>query len=319
MATGLYADPACKEHATGPGHPERPARFDAVLSGLESLVLVRLESRRATLEELALCHSPGYIALAQKEIRAGSSELSTGDTVVSPGSWDAALLAAGGALQAVDAVMERAVGNAFCAVRPPGHHATPDRGMGFCIFNNAALAARHARSAHGLKRVLLVDWDVHHGNGTQDIFYRDGCVFFFSTHQSPGYPGTGSARETGAGEGEGMTLNCPFPPGAGRDKILGAFEERLVPAADRFRPELVVISAGFDSRADDPLGEFRLTDADFSDLTRCVLGIADRHAEGRVVSVLEGGYSLEGLAKGAGAHVRALCGSNPADPPCSPG
>ena len=306
--TALYADPACKEHVTGPGHPERPERFDAVMQGIEGLSerFARIASRRASREELALCHTPEYIALAEREISSGYPELSTGDTVVSPGSWEAALLAVGGALNAVDAVMGGIHQNAFCVVRPPGHHATPDRGMGFCVFNNVAIAARHAQRKHGIRKVLVVDWDVHHGNGTQDTFYRDGSVFFFSTHQSPFYPGTGSEGETGEGAGKGTTLNCPFPPGAGRKEILTAFQEKLVPAADAFRPELVLISAGFDSRAGDPLGGFRLTDEDFSDLTRVVLEIAGRHANGRVVSVLEGGYSLAGIAKAAAAHVQAL-------------
>ena len=196
--------------------------------------------------------------------------------------------------------------NAFVAVRPPGHHATPDRGMGFCIFNNIAIAARYAQKHHQLDRVLIVDWDVHHGNGTQDAFYDDGSVLFFSTHQSPWYPGTGSANETGYADGEGKTINCPLPAGSGRKEILGAFEQTLAPAADEFKPDLVLISAGFDSRAGDPLGNFLLTDTDFADLTKLMLSIADRHCEGRLVSVLEGGYDLAGLGAAVRSHAQAL-------------
>jgi len=206
----------------------------------------------------------------------------------------------------VDAVVEGRAQNAFCVVRPPGHHANADRGMGFCIFNNVALAARYAQRRHGLERVLIADWDVHHGNGTQDIFYADGSVFFFSTHQHPWYPGTGSAEETGEGAGRRTTLNCPFPAGSGRAEILGAFQQKLLPAARNFKPDLVLISAGFDSRAGDPLGGFTLSDGDFADLTALLLEIAGSYAGGRLVSVLEGGYSLEGLAAAAEAHVKAL-------------
>jgi acetoin utilization deacetylase AcuC-like enzyme len=234
--------------------------------------------------------------------------LSTGDTDITPNSWEVAVRAAGGALSAVDAVLTGRVRNAFCAVRPPGHHANAGRGMGFCLLNNVALAARYAQCKHGVARVAIVDWDVHHGNGTQDIFYRDGSVFFFSSHQWPLYPGTGRADETGDGAGAGTTMNFPFPAGSGRREILGAVENALIPAMDRFRPELVLISAGFDSREGDLLGRFTLTDQDFTDLTLAVMGIADRHAGGRVVSLLEGGYSLDGLASAAAAHVAALLG-----------
>jgi acetoin utilization deacetylase AcuC-like enzyme len=206
----------------------------------------------------------------------------------------------------VDAIVEKRISNAISIGRPPGHHATPVRGMGFCIFNTIAIAARYAQHKHGIGRVLIADWDVHHGNGTQDIFYTDGTVFFFSTHQSPWYPGTGARSERGEGAGEGMTLNCPFPAGSGRKEILGAFQEQLIAAADEVKPEFVLISAGFDSRTGDPLGQFLLTDADFADLTRVMREIADKHAGGRLLSVLEGGYSLTGLAAGVRAHVEAL-------------
>ena len=219
-------------------------------------------------------------------------EHSTGDTSVGPRTWDVALKAVGGVLNAVDAVVSRKAANAFCAVRPPGHHARPAQGMGFCVFNNIALAARYAQRKHGIERVLIADWDVHHGNGTQDIFYEDGSVFFFSVHQSPWYPGTGRADETGAGKGANCTMNCPFPAGSGREQILGVFRNKLKPAADAFKPDLVMISAGFDSRKDDPLGQFTLADEDFAELTSLLLEVADKYAGGRLVSVLEGGYSL---------------------------
>src|SRR5271155_4172149 len=305
MTTGLAADPICKEHQTGSHHPERPQRFDAALDALDGLDLVRLEPRLATEDELALCHSRSYIRLVERGVTSGFHELSTGDTIISPRSLDAATRATGGALNAVDAVMSGQARNAFCIVRPPGHHASAIRGMGFCLFDNIAIAARYAQKKHGVDRVLIADWDVHHGNGTQDIFYSDGSVFFFSTHQHPWYPGTGMADETGEGKGAGRTLNCPLPAGSGRAEILGAFEERLMPAAEQFKPDLVLISAGFDSRIDDPLGNFLLNDADFADLTRVMLEIADKHAHGRLVSVLEGGYSLTGLACGVRAHVQA--------------
>jgi len=304
--TGLAADPACKEHLTGPHHPERPERFDAALNALSGLHLTAIPPRLANFDEIALCHRPEYIRMVEREVMTGFHELSTGDTIISHRSWDAALRATGATLNAVDAVFGKRVDNAFCIVRPPGHHATPVIGMGFCIFNNVAIAARYAQKKYGIGKVLIADWDVHHGNGTQDIFYSDGSVFFLSTHQHPWYPGTGMPDETGDGPGKGMTLNCPFPAGSGRKEILGAFQEKLLPAAKQVKPELVLISAGFDSRAGDPLGQFTLTDADFADLTHVMREIADQYAGGRLVSVLEGGYSLTGLASAVRAHVEAL-------------
>jgi acetoin utilization deacetylase AcuC-like enzyme len=306
MTTALAADPICKEHHTGSGHPERPERFDAALHALDGLDLIRLDARLANEDEIALCHSRPYIRLVEREVTTGFHELSTGDTIISPRSLDAALRATGGALNAVDAVMSGKAKNAFCIVRPPGHHASAIRGMGFCLFDNIAIAARYAQKKHGVDRVLIADWDVHHGNGTQDIFYSDGSVYFFSTHQHPWYPGTGAPNETGEGAGQGTTLNCPFPAGSGRKEILGAFQEKLLAAAESFKPGLVLVSAGFDSRIGDPLGNFLLTDADFADLTNVMREIADKHASGRLVSLLEGGYSLEGLAAGVRAHVAAL-------------
>src|ERR1017187_5333314 len=305
--TAFAADPICRGHLAGRlHHPERPERFDAVLDGLDGAGLLDrllpLDSRAATEEELLLCHTPQYLRTAKQDVEAGLAQLSTGDTDIGPSSWDAALHAAGSALNAVDAVLSGRARNAFCNVRPPGHHSNAGRGMGFCLFNNVAIAARYAQRRHGIDRVLIVDWDVHHGNGTQDIFYSDPSVFYFSSHQWPLYPGTGRADESGVGAAQGTTMNFPFPAGAGREEILGAVETSLMPAERRFRPDLVLISAGFDSRIGDPLGRFTPTDRDFADLTRTVMELTD----GRVVSVLEGGYSLEGLASAAAAHVAAL-------------
>jgi acetoin utilization deacetylase AcuC-like enzyme len=306
--TGFVGSLEYKKHQTGLGHPESTRRIDAVLNAIEAakLDLHKIEPRLATKEDLQLCHTADYIAIAERDVASGSRQLSTGDTTISKDSYQTALLASGGILAAVDTVMGGTVKNAFCAVRPPGHHACPAKGMGFCLFNNIAIGARYAQKKHGIGKVLIADWDVHHGNGTQDIFYTDGSVFFFDTHQHPLYPGTGMAEETGSGKGLGCIMNNPFPAGSGRAQIYGAFENRLIKAAEKFKPELIFISAGFDSRIEDPLGSFTLTDDDFMDLTRLVKKIAADHADGRVVSVMEGGYNLDGLGKAAAAHVRAL-------------
>jgi acetoin utilization deacetylase AcuC-like enzyme len=309
--TALVYDDIYKAHLTDEGHPEAPGRCDAIMAALESASyasqLLRLAPRAASDEDLIPCHSPEYLDVVQQAILAGDRQLPTGDTLISERSLEVARYAAGGVLTAIDAVMSGSSRNAFCVVRPPGHHASVYRGSGFCVFNNVAVGARYAQRCHGIERVLIVDWDVHHGNGTQDIFYSDDSVFFFSTHQSPWYPHTGHAPERGSGPGVGFTMNCPFPAGSGRSQVLGALTDRLRPAADWFKPQLVLISAGFDAREGDPLGEFRLTDGDFADMTAIVMAIADQHAAGRLVSVLEGGYHLPGLASAAAAHVGALC------------
>jgi acetoin utilization deacetylase AcuC-like enzyme len=308
--SALLAEPVSVEHNTGANHPERPERYQVIHGALEQAGILKrfvaLPSRAATEDELAACHTREYIATARRDIARGSRQLSTGDTAVSPKSFEVAVRAAGGTLSAIDAVVGGKAKNAFCLLRPPGHHATPDRGMGFCVFNNVAVAARYAQRKYGLDRVLIVDWDVHHGNGTQDIFYSDGSVLFFSTHQHPWYPGTGMMDETGEGKGKGRILNRPLAAGAGREEILGAFRDTLKPAADAFQPDLVLISAGFDSRHDDPLGRFHLADEDFAELTRLMLEVAGKHAQGRLVSVLEGGYNLKGIGPAATAHVHAL-------------
>jgi acetoin utilization deacetylase AcuC-like enzyme len=310
LHTGLVADPVCKQHLVGEDHPECPERYDAIYLALcrSGLIdhLQKIPCRSALDEEILLAHTRGYLDLVKREIAEGRDWLSTGDTPVSRGSLDAALYAVGGVLNAVEAVVNGKVKNAFCLVRPPGHHATSDRGMGFCLFNNIALAARYARAKLGLERVLIVDWDVHHGNGTQDIFYRDGTVFYYSLHQWPWYPGTGAADETGEDKGRGSTLNVPLATGAAGRDFMRSFESDLEPAMAHFHPELVLVSAGFDAREADPLGELRLRDEDFTAMTEYLLRLAARYAHGRVVSVLEGGYNLGGLASAAVAHVQAL-------------
>ncbi len=305
--TALLLDDLLTHHATAPGHPERPERLAAVRAALEPLnAPLILPSRRARFDEVTLCHEPAYVENVLRLIKEGETELSGGDVSVSAESGEVALHAVGGVIDVVDAVLDGRADNAFCAVRPPGHHARPAAAMGFCLFNNIAIAARHAQKHRGLERVAIVDWDVHHGNGTQEIFYRDGTVLFFSTHQSPWYPGTGAAEETGDGRGKGLILNRPLPSGSGQSEIVGAFWETFLPALEKFRPQLLLISAGFDSRAGDPLGQFRLEDADFGTLTRLMGDAAARYCQGRLVSVLEGGYNLAGLGPATRAHVSAL-------------
>ncbi|MCB1113339.1 MAG: histone deacetylase family protein [Chlamydiia bacterium] len=282
-------------HETGMLHPERSARVGAVLSGLKE-VEHRL-ARAANREELQWVHPTEYIELVKQEIGDGKELLSTGDVVLSAGSWGAAVTAAGGAMDAVDAAFEGF--RPFVATRPPGHHAEAAKGMGFCIFNNAALAARYAQIKKGLERVLIADFDVHHGNGTEAIFWDDPSVFYFSTHQHPLYPGTGL-------ESKDHIVNYPISAGDNsRDEVLKAFET-LPGLMDVFKPDLVIISAGFDAHSFDPLGGFNLNDKDFYRLTEILVQIADKHAEGRVISCLEGGYSLEALAVSAKTHVDAL-------------
>jgi acetoin utilization deacetylase AcuC-like enzyme len=311
--TGLLIDEAYQKHLPGrTGHPECPERLFAIQNRLEKAPwfssLVKLHPRSASDQELALVHDAEYLALVEREATNVRElrQLSTGDTIISSDSLAVARLAAGGVLAAADAVMQGRLHNAFCAVRPPGHHATADRGMGFCIFNNVAVAARYLQKAHGIGKVLIIDWDYHHGNGTQDIFYEDGSVYYCSTHHYGSYPGTGAPSERGMGAGVGATLNVPLPVGATDAQIYDAVEKKFIPAAREFRPEFVLISAGFDAMRGDLLGCFDVTPEGFAALTRLVKQFAEEMCGGRIVSVLEGGYWLEGLGECTAAHLEAL-------------
>ncbi len=308
---GLLYDPVFLDHLTGPGHPECPDRASHAYEAIKDSGLLKqctpIGTKVCQMVDLERAHSQAYLTRAQKDISGGLSQLSTGDTIVCKDSWSVAQKATGGILNTLDQIIEGTIDRAFCLNRPPGHHATPNRGMGFCIFNHVAVAARRAQAIHGVGKVLIVDWDVHHGNGTQDIFYEDDSVYFFSTHQSPWYPGTGSREETGTGKGLGYTKNHPLPAGSGYSEIVeNAFADDLAHRMDRFKPELVIISAGFDSRMDDPLGDFLLEDPHFAELTKVMRTIADQYADGRVLSVLEGGYNLKGLASACVSHLQAL-------------
>lgn len=308
--TGLVYHPAYLEHDMGVGHPESPNRLRAIMQELEQsgtmAQLTRIEPRMAEDEWITRVHTAAYLAsLKQHAPTSGRVPLDP-DTSMSPGSLTAAYLAAGGALAAVDAMMTKEVDHVFCAVRPPGHHAEASHAMGFCLLNNLAIAARYAQKKHGLSRVLIVDWDVHHGNGTQHSFEDDLSVLFFSTHQYPHYPGTGRESERGRGAGESYTINVPMEAGEGDDEYRAIFHQVLVPAADEFKPELVIISAGFDAHKDDPLAGMGLTESGYAELTGIVAGIANRHAQGRILSSLEGGYNLTALAASVNAHVRGL-------------
>ncbi|HEX7111508.1 MAG TPA: histone deacetylase family protein [Mizugakiibacter sp.] len=301
----LYTHAACLGHHPGPGHPEAPARLEAVLQALDHdrfAALDRVEAPPATREQLLRVHAAEHLArvfgAAPQE---GFSRLDP-DTAMSPGSLDAALRAAGACCAAVDAVIAGEARRAFCAVRPPGHHATRDAAMGFCLFNNVAAAAAHALEAHQLKRVAVIDFDVHHGNGTQAIFWDEPRVLYVSSHQMPLYPGTGAINERGAGN----IVNAPLPPGSGSEQFRDAWAQLLLPRLAAFRPQLVLVSAGFDGHRLDPLANLDLETEDYAWITRQLVDLAEAHAEGRLVSSLEGGYSLTALRAACAAHVGAL-------------
>ena len=305
MTTLLYTHPACLEHDPGRHHPESAARLRAVLDTLaapEFADLERREAPEAALEDLLRVHPRPYVERLLRAMPKSGHVGIDADTVLSPASGEAALRAAGAVVAAVDTVARGEADNAFCAVRPPGHHAEPDRAMGFCLFNNIAVGALRARAAHNLDRIAVIDFDVHHGNGTQAAFEADGGLFYASTHQSPLYPGTGSASETGVGN----IVNVPLRPMAGSREFRAAMSGHILPALDAFRPELVLISAGFDAHRSDPLAQLQLDEEDYAWVTERLIEIADRHAGGRLVSALEGGYDLPALGASVAAHVSVL-------------
>jgi acetoin utilization deacetylase AcuC-like enzyme len=309
----LFSDPLFQRHDTG-AHPECAARLRAIsdrcaASGLADHCL-RGDVRAATPEEVQRVHAPDYVAHIRQVAESGGGWLDP-DTVAGRASFSVALAAAGTACAAVDAVMSGRCQHALCLSRPPGHHALRERAMGFCLLNNVAIAAAYARAVHALERVLIVDWDVHHGNGTQDLFYADGQVHFFSAHRYPFYPGTGGADESGTGRGLGATVNLPLRFGTSRRELQAAFASELERIADRSQPELVLVSAGFDMHALDPVGSLGLESEDFGELTRRVLDVARTHCRGRLVSLLEGGYHLQALAESVECHLGTLLGEVP--------
>ena len=305
MTTLLYSHAACLDHDPGSHHPESPERLRAVLAALlaaEFAGLDRREAPRAAFDDIARVHPRGYIDAVLAAIPSSGHAGLDADTIVSPGSGEAALRAAGAVCAAVDAVMAGEADNAFCAVRPPGHHAEPYRPMGFCLFNSIAIAALRARDFHDCARVAVIDFDVHHGNGTQAMFESDATLFYASTHQSPLYPGTGARSETGVGN----IVNVPLAPNSGTVPFQRAFNEFILPALEDFQPDFLLVSAGFDAHRRDPLAQLDLTEADYSWVTEVLARCAARHCKGRLVSVLEGGYDLGALGASAAAHVRAL-------------
>lgn len=307
MATLYVTHSAFLKHEPPFGHPERPDRIRAVEQRLEDerfSALIREQAELGAVDLGYLAHPAEYVDelhnLAPKEGLVAFDA----DTSMSPGTWEAVMRGLGAAVQAGEEVIARKVDNAFCAIRPPGHHAERYRAMGFCFLNTAAILARYLQRKHGLGRVAIVDFDVHHGNGTQDIFWEDGSVMYCSTHQMPCYPGTGARSERGVGN----IVNCPLRPGEGTDEFLDAFDTSILPALDKFAPEFIIISAGFDAHARDPLAQLNVHERDFGIVTKKLMDIAEKHADSRIVSVLEGGYDLEGLARSVDAHVRALMG-----------
>ena len=306
--TLLLTHPACLKHDTGFGHPERADRLRAIEHALEDERFHYLAREQAPLADLAVIerlHPQSYVEGVRAAIPKRDHNWLDPDTIVSPGSWEAALRASGAIVHAVDQVMAGTAKNAFCAVRPPGHHAEPARAMGFCLFNNVAVGALHVRAAHGAKRVAVIDFDVHHGNGTQNAFWSDKDLFYGSTHQLPLFPGTGAADETGVGN----IFNAPLKPGDGGEEFRYAFETRILPALDDFAPDFLLVSAGFDAHINDPLAQLRLVESDFAWVTEKLVEAAAKHTGGKLVSTLEGGYDLDALARSTSVHVATLMGA----------
>ena len=327
MTTGLLYDPIFLEHITPENHPERPERLQRAMNVLETLNwlerdgLLLLEPRAASEDELAAVHERGYIHEVEEAARKAAEVQASGgrntqrfatDTYVSAKSYEAAIKAAGAPLTAIDAIMKGEIDNAYCLVRPPGHHAVAEAAMGFCLFNNVAVAARYAIDHYGLERVMIIDFDVHHGNGTQEIFYDEPRVLYFSTHQAPFYPGTGQSDERGAGAAEGTTINVPLPASTGYETFEPIFRQVMAPAADRFDPQLILVSAGFDAHWDDPLGQLNLSTAGFAQLMKVIIEEAQFLCNGRLVLVQEGGYSLDAMAACVATCINLLLGDDAA-------
>ncbi|MGB5156906.1 histone deacetylase family protein [Desulfobacterium sp. N47] len=313
LKTGIIKDPLYLEHTADDYHPESPHRLETIYSMLEEKDMagkfVAIKPREATREELGYIHTAEYISrVASTKTR--SKVMLDPDTYTSPGSWEAAILAAGGVLELIDNLMEKKIDNGFAFLRPPGHHAEADRAMGFCLFNNIAIGAKYAIEKYNLDRILIIDWDIHHGNGTQRSFYNDPQVLYFSTHQYPYYPGTGGVNELGEGKGKGFTINIPLSSGVGDDEYAGIFMEILKPVAFEFKPQLILVSAGFDIYIDDPLGGMEITPEGFARLAKIILELADTICEGKVLFILEGGYSLKGLHDSVKAVLLELSGES---------
>ncbi|MBU1852951.1 MAG: histone deacetylase [Candidatus Omnitrophica bacterium] len=310
MNTALIYHPIYLKHDTGPHHPERASRLQAILRKLQKTGLIDrlkvIEPPKASIEDITLVHSRDYV-LSIKDICKDNDHANLdSDTVISRDSFQAALFAAGAVIKGIDAVFNGEINNAFCMVRPPGHHARPSQAMGFCIFNNIAIGARYIQKKYDKNRILIIDWDVHHGNGTEEIFYQDPSVLYISVHQYPHYPGTGPKESIGEGKGRGFNLNIPMQAGSGDDEYINVFNEIIIPKISSFKPEFILISAGFDGHKDDPLSSLNLTEQGYFQMTKLIRDLAKLYCEDRVISVLEGGYNLFSLANSVNSHLEAL-------------